>query len=154
SGGPPTIDIWDLKPRYKNGGEFHPISTSGDLQILEHMPETAKGMKHLSGVRSMSTRGADHGRRRQYMPPGDLPNPTVVHPTFGSVVSYELGRKRKDLDIPAFVSIGGPSMGPGFLGMMHSPFQVESNGDIKNASMRKDLTDARFYQRRAMLDAI
>jgi hypothetical protein len=154
SGGPPTIDIWDLKPHSKNGGEFHPISTSGDLQISEHMPETAKVMKHLSVVRSMSTREADHGRGRYYMHTGYIPNPTVVHPTFGSVVSYELGRKRKDLDIPAFVSIGGPSMGPGFLGMMHSPFQVESNGDIKNASMRKDLTDARFYQRRAMLDAI
>ena len=59
-----------------------------------------------------------------------IPNPTVVHPTFGSVVSYELGAKRKELDIPSFVSIGGPSMGPGFMGMMHSPFQVDSNGDI------------------------
>ncbi len=153
SGGPPTIDIWDLKPGSKNGGEFKPISTSGDLQISEHMPETAKMMKHLSVVRSMSTREADHNRGRYYMHTGYIPNPTVVHPTFGSVVSYELGSKRKDLEIPSFVSIGGPSMGPGFMGMMHSPFQVESNGEIRNAAMR-DLTAARFNQRTAMLDAI
>lgn len=153
SGGPPTIDIWDLKPGSKNGGEFKPISTSGDLQISEHMPQTAKMMKNLSVVRSMSTREADHGRGRYYMHTSYIPNPTVVHPTFGSVVSYELGTKRKELDIPAFVSIGGPSMGPGFMGMMHSPFQVGSNGEIKDASM-KDLAENRFNQRHAMLEAI
>jgi hypothetical protein len=154
SGGPPTIDIWDLKPGSKNGGEFKPISTSGDLQISEHMPETAKVMKHLSVVRSMSTREADHGRGRYYMHTGFIPNPTVVHPTFGSVVSYELGAKRKDLEIPSFVSIGGPSMGPGFLGMMHSPFMVGSNGEIQNASMRKDLNDTRLKQRLDMLASV
>ena len=154
SGGPPTIDIWDLKPDSKNGGEFKPISTAGDLQISEHMPQTAQVMKHLSVVRSMSTREADHGRGRYFMHTAYVPNPTVVHPTFGSVVSYELGTRRKDLDIPAFVSIGGPSVGPGFMGMMHAPFQVESNGDIKNASMRGDLSDARFNQRQDMLRAI
>jgi len=154
SGGPPTIDIWDLKPESKNGGEFKPVSTSGDLQISEHMPKTATMMKHLSVVRSMSTREADHNRGRYYMHTGYIPNPTVVHPTFGSVVSYELGTKRKELEIPSFVSIGGPSMGPGFMGMMHSPFQVDSNGDIRNAGMREKLSDARFEQRQTMLAAI
>lgn len=154
SGGPPTIDIWDLKPGSKNGGEFKPISTSGDLQISEHMPETAKVMKHLSVVRSMSTREADHGRGRYYMHTGFIPNPTVVHPTFGSVVSYELGAKRKELEIPSFVSIGGPSMGPGFLGMMHSPFMVGSNGEIQNASSRKDTSDGRLRQRLDMLASV
>ncbi|MFM7837817.1 MAG: hypothetical protein ACKPJD_38995 [Planctomycetaceae bacterium] len=42
-GGPPTIDIWDLKPGSKNGGEFQPIDTAAPgVQISEHMPETAK----------------------------------------------------------------------------------------------------------------
>jgi len=56
AGGPPTIDIWDLKPGSKNGGEFKPIDTKGDLQISEHMPKTAMVMDKLSVVRSMSTR--------------------------------------------------------------------------------------------------
>jgi len=154
SGGPPTIDIWDLKPGSKNGGDFRPISTGGDLQISEHMPETAKQMKHLAVVRSMSTREADHGRGRYYMHTSYVPNPTVVHPTFGSVVSYELGTKRKELEIPSFISVGGGSMGPGFLGMMHSPFMVSSNGDIRNASMRGELSDARFQRRLSMLDVV
>ncbi len=152
SGGPPSIDIWDLKPGSKNGGEFKPISTSGDLQISEHMPETAKQMKHLSVVRSMSTREADHGRGRYYMHTSFIPNPTVVHPTFGSVVSYELGPKR-NLEIPTFVSVGGASMGPGFLGMTHSPFVVGTDGKINNSSS-KDVSPERLQQRLAMFNVV
>jgi hypothetical protein len=61
-GGPATIDIWDLKPGSKNGGEFKPISTSGDLQISEHMPLTAKQMKHLSVIRSLNSKEGNHDR--------------------------------------------------------------------------------------------
>lgn len=152
SGGPPTIDIWDLKPGSKNGGEFKPISTSGDLQISEHMPETAKQMQHLAVVRSMSTREADHGRGRYYMHTSFVPNPTVVHPAFGSVVAHELRETRSSLEIPAFVSIGGASTGPGFLGMMNAPFVVGTNGEIKNA--KTDVSPGRLNQRLAMLNVI
>lgn len=100
-GGPPTIDIWDLKPGSKNGGEFKPIDTAAPgVQITEHMPKTAQVFDELSVVRSMSTREADHGRGRYYMHTGYVPNPTVTHPTFGSVVSHQLGTERKELEIP------------------------------------------------------
>lgn len=134
-GGAPTIDMWDLKPGSKNGGEFKPISTAGDLQISEHLPGIAKQMDVLSVVRSMSTREADHNRGAYFMHTAYVPNPTVVHPTFGSVVSYELGTKRKELEIPSFISIGGGAMSPGFLGMSHAPFTVDAGGRIQNADM-------------------
>jgi hypothetical protein len=153
SGGPPTIDIWDLKPGSKNGGEFKPISTKGDLQISEHMPKTALVMDELSVVRAMSTREADHGRGRYYMHTAYVPNPTVVHPAFGSVVSYELGTKRKELEIPAFVSIGGGGTSPGYLGMAHAPFLVDTSGRIRNADMG-DVPPERLHQRLAMLGVI
>jgi hypothetical protein len=153
SGGPPTIDIWDLKPESKNGGEFKPISTAGNLQISEHMPKTAGVMNHLSVVRAMSTREADHGRGRYYMHTAYVPNPTVVHPAFGSVVSYEVGTKRKDLEIPAFVSIGGGGSSPGFLGMSNAPFLVDSSGRIRNADMG-DLPAERLDQRLSMLGVV
>ena len=121
SGGPPTIDIWDLKPGSKNGGEFRPIDTAAPgVQISEHMPGTAKVFKDLSIVRSMSTREADHGRGRYFMHTGYVPNPTVTHPTFGSVVSYEIGRSRTALEIPSFVSVGGGSGQAGFPEMPRS----------------------------------
>ena len=153
SGGPPSIDIWDLKPGSKNGGEFQPISTKGNLQISEHMPKTAQVMDNLSVVRAMSTREADHGRGRYYMHTAYVPNPTVVHPAFGSVVSYELGTKRKELEIPAFVSIGGGGSSPGFMGMSHAPFLVDNSGTIRNASMG-DLGPDRLEQRLSMLGVV
>jgi len=151
-GGAPTIDMWDLKPESKNGGDFKPISTKGDLQICEHLPEIAKVMDKMSVVRSMSTREADHTRGTYFMHTGYVPNPTVVHPTFGSVVSYELGAKRKDLQIPAFVSVGGGGMDPGFLGMSNAPFVVDAQGRIQNADMGPDA--ARLGQRLTMLEAV
>lgn len=153
SGGPPSIDIWDLKPGSKNGGEFQPISTKGDLQISEHMPKTAQVMDSLSVVRAMSTREADHGRGRYYMHTAYVPNPTVVHPSFGSVVSYELGTKRTELEIPAFVSIGGGGTSPGFMGMSHAPFLVDNSGTIRNASMG-ELGADRLNQRLSMLQVV
>src|SRR5437762_2113619 len=122
---------------------------------MDQVPfQTPDGMsrRHFLQHLAMSTREADHGRGRYYMHTAYVPNPTVVHPTFGSVVSYELGAKRKELEIPSFVSIGGGSMGPGFLGQLHAPFQVDSNGQIRNAEGKGELTAARLNQRLAMLD--
>ena len=152
-GGAPTIDMWDLKPNSKNGGEFQPISTRGDLQISEHLPKVAQQMDSLSVVRSMATREADHMRGTYYMHTAYVPNPTVVHPTFGSVVSYELGTKRTELEIPAFVSVGGGSMSPGFLGMSHAPFVVDARGNIRNANM-EGMDKNRLGQRLEVLGAI
>ena len=151
-GGPPTIDIWDLKPGAATGGPFKPIATSGDMQISEHMPMTAKQMHNLSVIRSMSTREADHGRGRCYMHTGFVPNPNIEHPSYGSVLAHELISQRPGLEIPPFVSIGGASAGPGFLGMAWAPFSVTSNGRIRNLDMRVD--DSRLMQRMAALQTI
>jgi len=138
SGGPSTMDIWDLKPGSTTGGPFRPISTAGDVQICEHMPLTAKVMDKLSIVRSMSTREADHMRGRYYMHTGYVPNPNIEHPSYGSVLAHELYDQRPDLQIPPFISVGGGSVGPGFLGMAWAPFTVNSNGQIRNLDMKVD----------------
>src|ERR1700733_4257734 len=51
SGGPPTIDIWDMKPESKNGGEFKPIGTAAGFKICEHLPKTAQIANKLSIIR-------------------------------------------------------------------------------------------------------
>lgn len=151
SGGPSTIDIWDMKPGGSTAGEFKPISTAGDVQICEHMPLTAKVMDKLSIVRSMSTREADHMRGRYYMHTGYVPNPNIEHPSYGSVVSHELIDQRPELEIPPFVSVGGGSEGPGFLGMSWAPFNVNSNGQVRNLDVRPDEMD-RLEDRMRALD--
>lgn len=152
SGGPSTMDIWDLKPGAATGGPFRPIRTSGDVEICEHMPEMAKQMHHMAIVRSMSTREADHGRGRYYMHTGYAPNPNIEHPSYGAVLAHELIDQRPDLEIPPFVSVGGGSVGPGFLGMAWAPFVVNSNGQVRNLQMGLD--QARLVQRMQTLDLI
>ncbi|GIW97554.1 MAG: hypothetical protein KatS3mg111_0887 [Pirellulaceae bacterium] len=151
-GGPSTIDLWDLKPGAPTGGPFRPISTSGDVQICEHLPQIAKQMHNLAIVRSMSTREADHNRGRYYLHTGYVPNPNIEHPGIGSVVAHELMRDRDDLEIPPFISIGGASVGPGFLGMAWAPFTVSSTGRIDNLDMRID--DSRLAQRMKTLELL
>jgi uncharacterized protein (DUF1501 family) len=152
-GGPSTIDLWDLKPGAPTGGPFKPINTNADgIQICEHLPLIAKNMDKLSIVRSMSTREADHTRGRYYMHTGYVPSPTVDYPSYGSVISHELADQVPDLEIPPFVSVGGSSVGPGFLGMSHAPFVVDSNGNIRDLNMGIDPT--RLSQRLQMLASI
>ncbi len=152
-GGPATIDIWDLKPGAPTGGEFKPISTTADgVQISEHMPLMAKQMKNMALVRSMSTKEADHNRGRYYMHTGYVPNPNIEYPSYGSVVAHELAPLVPDLEIPPFVSVGGGSEGPGFLGMTWAPFVVNSNGDVRDLNM--GLGGARLQQRMEMLAGI
>lgn len=134
-GGPSSIDIWDLKPGAATGGPFKPIATNGDLEICEHMPMMAKCMDRMSLVRSMSTREADHQRGRYYMHTGYVPNPSIQHPSYGSVIAHQLAQDRPNLDIPPFVAVGGSSEGPGFLGMTWAPFTVNSSGQVRNLDM-------------------
>lgn len=152
-GGPSTIDLWDLKPGTATGGPFKPINTNADgIQICEHLPLLAKNMDKLSIVRSMSTREADHTRGRYYMHTGYVPSPTIDYPSYGSVISHELIDQIPHLEIPPFVSIGGGSVGPGFLGMTYAPFVVDNNGNIRDLNMGID--PARLSQRLQMLATI
>ncbi|MFO0912170.1 MAG: DUF1501 domain-containing protein [Pirellulales bacterium] len=148
-GGPSTIDLWDLKPGAPTGGEFRAISTTGDMQISEHLPKIAQQMQHLSIVRSMDTREADHNRGRYYMHTGFVPNPSIEHPSYGAVIAKELLGQRPELEIPPFVAVGGGSVGPGFLGMSYAPFVVQSNGDVRDLQFGMDA--ARLQRRMAAL---
>lgn len=151
-GGPATIDLWDLKPGAATGGPFRPISTTGDLQICEHLPLMAQQMHHFAVVRNMSTREADHGRGRYYLHTGHVPDPNIEHPSYGSIVAKELAAEREELELPPFVAIGGDSLGPGFLGMTYAPFVAPTRGRIRNLEMRVE--PPRMMQRMAALDLL
>jgi hypothetical protein len=152
SGGPSTIDMWDLKPGASTGGPFRPIATSGDVKICEHLPMMARNLDKMSIIRNMSTREADHSRGSYYMRTGYVPNPSLTHPSYGSVIAHQLAPSRPELEIPPFVAIGGGSEGPGFLGMAWAPFSVNSNGQIRdlNLGLRPDQITRRVEALRMM----
>src|ERR1700722_11569944 len=71
SGGPATIDLWDLKPGHANGGPVQEISTSvSGIKIGQHLPKMAQQMKNLAIVRSTTTKEGDHGRATYLMRTG------------------------------------------------------------------------------------
>ncbi len=153
-GGPSHMDTWDLKPdSEKNGGPFKPIATSAPgVMISEHMPLVAKQMKHLNIIRSLNSKEGNHDRGTYMMHTGYAPNPTVVHPAFGSVLSYELGEKLENFDLPHCIAINSAGEGAGFLGMAHSPFVVNNpNGKIANLEPPAEINALRMDRRVAML---
>lgn len=153
-GGPSHLDTFDPKPGTRVGGPFKTISTSvKGVEIVEHLPRVAAQAHRLAIVRGMTSREGNHARAQYLLHTGYSPSPTVQHPALGAWVAEELARP--DADLPAFVSIGGPSAGAGFLGRARGPLVVEQAGALPpNVSLARGVDGARFERRRDALDAL
>jgi hypothetical protein len=132
SGGPATIDLWDLKPGHENGGPYQEIQTSAPgLRISEHLPQMAKFGDRLAILRGMSTKEGDHGRATYQMRTGNLPMSGIQFPSLGGLVAKELGDPKNEL--PNFISIApqrffnAEAFGSGFLGPNYAPLIVGDN---------------------------
>jgi hypothetical protein len=152
NGGPSHIDTFDPKPGRSTGGPFKAVKTRAPgMQLSEHLPHLAERGDKLAVVRSMSSKEGNHERAQYYAHTGYAPNPTVVHPSLGGWTCAKLGDASADL--PAFVSIGGPSFGAGFLGVQNGPFVLQKAGappaDIR---LPGGVDVGRFDRRRALLD--
>lgn len=156
-GGPSHMDTWDLKPESeKNGGPFRPIDTAASgVKISEHLPKVATQMKHLNIIRSLDSKEGNHDRGTYMMHTGYTPNPTVVHPGFGSYCSYELGDKLPNFDLPHCIAINAPSQGAGFLGMAHSPFVIQNpSGRLTNIDPPTGINEDRRDRRISLLNMV
>ena len=138
TGGPATIDLWDLKPGHDNGGPFREIATSvPGLKIGEHLPLMARRMDRVAVVRSMSTKEGDHGRASYLMRTGYLPQGAVQYPTLGALAAKEQGDLAADL--PPHVRVAPPNRndarglgdGSGFLGPQYAPLVVGDAGGVE-----------------------
>ncbi len=142
-GGPPHIDMWDLKPDAppEIRGEFKPIKTNvPGIEIGEHFPLLAKMMDKFVVIRSLVGSSGDHaayqcmtGRKPEPQRPG-------FWPALGSWVSKVHGPVNKA--IPPHLTLmyptgerrwGDPGNG-GFLGMAHAPFRLVGGAGKKMKS--------------------
>lgn len=131
SGGPATIDMWDLKPDAADDirGEFRPVASRAQgLRICEHLPRTAQVMDKLTLVRSLAHTIPEHGQGTTFMTTGNRPTPVLRYPNLGSLVA----RLAPAADgAPPFVSFRAASDVPdsgsvaGYLGPAYYPFVVE-----------------------------
>jgi len=132
-GGPPHIDMWDLKPDAppEIRGEFKPIKTNvSGIDIGEHFPQMAKMMDKFVVIRSLVGSSGDHaasqcmtGRKPDPQRPGYWPSQSawitkVQGPVNKAIppnlsLMYPTGERRW----------GEPGDG-GFLGMAHAPFRL------------------------------
>ncbi len=123
AGGPSQFETFDPKPGAPTQGPTKPIATSvPGLQIAEHWTRTAKVFNDFALIRSMTSKEGNHGRATYLLHTSYAPSGGIVHPGFGSTVSRELGPA--DFDLPHFVSISGPSVGPSYLGIRYAPFVI------------------------------
>ena len=151
NGGPSHVDTWDPKT---GNGAFKSIKTrASGIEICEHLPNVADVADHLAIVRGMTSKEGNHQRAQYLMHTGYSPNPTVQHPSLGGWVSEEMGDPRSDL--PSFVSISGPSIGAGFLGVQYGPLVVQTPGTPpQNIALGPNVNVGRFGQRQSALSML
>jgi hypothetical protein len=129
-----------------------PIATSvPGIAIAQGWECTARVMKDVALVRSLTNREGNHQRASYQLHTGYLPTSTLKHPGFGSNVAAELGDP--EFDLPCAVTIGGPTQGAGFLAKSYEPFLIQNpERPPTNASPR--VAAGRFQRRLELLDSL
>jgi hypothetical protein len=143
-GGPPHLDMWDLKPDAPVDirGEFKPIQTNvPGIQICELFPNIARMMDKFVIIRSLADSDGRHDAYQCMTGRKYTPQQADYWPAMGSWVSKVLGPANPA--IPSFLSLmyrcdtqtwGNPGDG-GYLGKAHSPFALVGG---KGAKMKSD----------------
>ena len=88
TGGPSTIDMWDMKPDAPQEirGEFKPIATTlPGVQICEHLPKLAQSLRRATLIRSLTHTIAEHTQGVSYLMTGNRPSPAVDYPSLGAL---------------------------------------------------------------------
>jgi hypothetical protein len=144
-GGPPTQDMFDLKPDAPSGirCDFKPIATSaGGIQVCELLPKLARWMHKAAVVRSVYHNGGCHNNLPMYtgydVPPPDIDSARATDPpSMGSVCMYheQVIEGKKPGILPSYVYLPcplgwgehkrKPGPGGGFLGQRYDPLTTE-----------------------------
>ncbi|MBA4065772.1 MAG: DUF1501 domain-containing protein [Isosphaera sp.] len=165
-GGMSQLESWDPKPNTPFGGPFRAIPTAvPGVHISETLPHSAKVMKHLALVRSVSTQDNSHSAGVDRIQRGDPKNRGVVYPFFGSAVTRLVGAG--DSGLPPYIWVKPMSGGfipkdAGFLGPKYGalalgdgkppenllrPADLSAESDDERNELRK-LIDAKYAEQR------
>jgi hypothetical protein len=137
-------------------GPLEAVKTKLDgVHFSQSLKETADVADRITVVRSMTHGEAAHERGVHNMFTGYRPSPAVQYPSFGSVVSQQLGARE---NLPPYVCIPNqPNIyaGTGYLGSAYGPFSLGSdpgNGNfaVRDLSLPSGVDDQRFADRREM----
>lgn len=129
------------------------------VRFSEHLKQTAQIADKITIVRSMTHGEAAHERGTHNMFTGYRPSPALQYPSFGSVVSHELGSRK---NLPPYVcipNVPNEFAGSGYLSTAHGPFSL--GGDpagkgfkVRDLNMHEGITPERFERRREILASV
>ena len=161
-GGMAHQESWDPKPyaplEYR--GPFGSVKTKiPGIHFSENFQESAKIADKLTICRSMTHGEAAHERGTHNMFTGYKPSPAIKFPSFGSVVSHELGSRK---NLPPYVcipTVPNEFAGSGYLSSSFGPFSVGSDPakkefEVRDLSLPKDISDHRFADRKNLLKMV
>lgn len=161
-GGMAHQDSFDPKPlapvEYR--GEVGSIKSKVEgIFLSEYLPKTAQITDKITICRSMTHGEAAHERGTHNMFTGYRPNPALVFPSFGSIISHEFGPRN---NLPPYVCI--PSMptnfaGSGYLSSAYAPFSLGSDPanpgfTVQDLTLPGGVDVKRFTTRKTMLTAV
>ncbi len=161
-GGAAAQEMWDPKPQAPS--EYRgPLSTVDTVipgvKFSQYLKNTAKIADRLTVVRSMTHGEAAHERGTHNMFTGYRPSPALAYPSFGSVVSHELGSRNQ---LPPYVcvpNVPNEFAGTGYLSTAFGPFALgsEPSSDafkVRDLSLPASVSPERFERRRSILDTV
>ena len=143
-GGPPHIDMWDLKPDAPESvrGEFKPIDTNvPGVRVCEHFPRIAQMADKFVFIRTMADCAGDHDAHQCMTGHRRDPRQMGYWPSMGAWVSKVQGPA--DPAVPPHLTLmyrtgekrwGDPGDG-GWLGLAHAPFRLVGG---KGQEMKSD----------------
>ena len=163
-GGAAAQETWDPKPlapaEYRGPLKSVPTIIPG-VHFSEHLSKTAKIADKLTVVRSMTHGEAAHERGTHNMFTGYKPSPAVNYPSFGSVISNQLGGRNS---LPAYVCVpqkinnnGQDVAGTGYLPSSFGPFSLGADPatpGFKVKDLNTEVSEERFARRRSILDTV
>jgi hypothetical protein len=143
-GGMSQLESWDPKPNTPFGGPFRSIQTAvPGIRISELLPESAKLMKHLAIVRSISTQDNSHSAGVDRIQRGDPKNRGVVYPYIGSAVAKFVGPGKSGLPPYVWVKPGNGGFiykDAGFLGPKYGALALGDGKPPENVVRPEGLT--------------
>lgn len=140
-------------------GEMGTIKTNTGEVISQTLPKLAQCADKFTIIRSMTHGEAAHERGTHNMFTGYKPNPALVFPSFGSVISHEYGPRN---NLPPYICIPNkPNVfaGSGYLSSSYGPFALGSDPasggfKVQDLNLPSGVDADRFARRRSALESV
>jgi hypothetical protein len=160
AGGPSHLDTLDMKPEgpSETKGEFKPIASKlAGLQVCEYLPKFAAIADQYTLIRGISHSSGSHPLGQSYISTGNRPTPSLMYPSFGSVIGKQ---HTQQADLPSYIAIPKTEWNAGYLGDALAPFKTNAVPrpgkpfQVRGISLAEGVTVDQVQRRQRLLEKI